>query len=325
MNIHLDERSFKALITNTANFLQMNQAFIEKDYWVTFVLKKLSKSQYKDNFIFKGGTSLSKAHKIIERFSEDVDLAVIINESLSNNQLKKLIDNTSKELTKDLEEVYLDGFTSKHSRFRKTAHKYPIITDSALYGEVLTNLILEINSFAQPHPNQLMEIEPYITTFLKSVNQEAFIKKYELESFQIRVLGLERTLAEKILALIRASHSEKPIEQLRNKIRHIYDIYMILQNKEMRAFLESRDFFTLLTSVQEDDAKNSEFQGDWAKEKLLDSFLFGSIDTTWEQLSHTYQNNFPSLVYGKLPDQEKIKDILKLVSVQLEKYDKHTF
>lgn len=325
MNIHLDERSFKALITNTANFLQMNQAFIEKDYWVTFVLKKLSKSQYKDNFIFKGGTSLSKAHKIIERFSEDVDLAVIINESLSNNQLKKLIDNTSKELTKDLEEVYLDGFTSKHSRFRKTAHKYPIITDSTLYGEVLTNLILEINSFAQPHPNKLMEIESYITTFLKSVNQEEFIKKYELESFQIRVLGLERTLAEKILALIRASHSEKPIEQLKNKIRHIYDIYMILQNQEMRTFLESRDFFTLLTSVQEDDAKNSEFQGDWAKEKLLDSLLFGSIDNTWEQLSHTYQNNFPSLVYGKLPDQEKIKDILKLVSVQLEKYDKHTF
>jgi hypothetical protein len=121
------------------------------------------------------------------------------------NQLKKLIDTTSKELTKDLEEVHLDGFTSKHSRFRKTAHKYPIITEGTLYGEVLTNLILEINSFAQPHPNQLMEIEPYITTFLKSVGQDEFIKKYELEPFEIRVLGLERTLGEKILALIRAS------------------------------------------------------------------------------------------------------------------------
>lgn len=324
MNIHLDEKAFKALIANTANFLQMNQAFIEKDYWVTFVLKKLSKSQHKDNFIFKGGTSLSKAHKIIERFSEDVDLAVIVNENLSSNQLKKLIDTTSKELTKDFEEVHLDGVTSKHSRFRKTAHKYPIITESTLYGEVLTNLILEINSFAQPHPNQLMEIEPYITTFLKSINQEEFIKKHELEPFQIRVLGLDRTLGEKILALIRASHSEKPLEQLKNKIRHVYDIYMILQNEEMKTFLESQDFFTLLTAVQSDDAKNSEFQGDWTKEKLSDSLIFGKIDTTWEQLSHTYQNNFPSLVYGKVPNQEKIKTILKTISVQLEKYDNRT-
>ena len=324
MNIHLDERAFKALITNTANFLQMNQAFIEKDYWVIYVLKNLSKSQYKDNFIFKGGTSLSKAHKIIERFSEDVDLAVIVNESLSSNQLKKLIDTTSKELTKDLEEVHFDGLTSKHSRFRKTAHKYPIITESTLYGEILTNLILEINSFAQPHPNKLMEIESYITTFLKSVGQDDFIKKHELEPFQIRVLGLERTLGEKILALIRASHSEKPLEQLQNKIRHVYDIYMILQNDEIKSFLESEDFFTLLTAVQADDAKNSEFQGDWSKGKLSDSLIFGKIDTTWEQLSTTYQNNFPSLVYGKIPKQEEIKATLKNVAKQLEKYDNST-
>lgn len=325
MMLHENTKDFKELLLLSSKYFKINQSFIEKDYWITLILRKLANSEYREQFIFKGGTSLSKAHKLIERFSEDVDLAVIVDEKISNNQLKKLIDTTSKYLTSDLEEVTIANITSKHSRFRKTAHKYPIITDSALYGEVLTNLILEINSFAQPHPNKLMEIEPYITTFLKSVDQEEFIKKYELAPFQIRVLGLDRTLAEKILALIRASHSENPIEQLRNKIRHIYDIYMILQNQEMRTFLESRDFFTLLASVQEDDAKNSEFQGDWAKEKLLDALLFGSIDTTWEQLSHTYQNNFPSLVYGKLPDQEKIKDILKLVSVQLEKYDNRIF
>lgn len=329
MNLHQSTNDFKELILLTSQYLNINQAFIEKDYWVMYVLKKLYQSSNKENFIFKGGTSLSKAHKIIERFSEDVDLAVIVNESLSSNQLKKLIDTTSKELTKDLEEVHLEGFTSKHSRFRKTAHKYPIITESSLYGDVLTNLILEINSFAQPHPNKLMEIESYITTFLKSVGQDGiltdtqddFIKKYELEPFQIRVLGLERTLGEKILALIRASHSEKPLEQLKNKIRHVYDIYMILQKQEMKTFLESEDFFTLLTAVQVDDAKNSEFQGEWSKEKLSDSLIFGKIDTTWEQLSQTYQNNFPSLVYGKIPKQEEIKATLKNVAKRLEKYD----
>jgi hypothetical protein len=52
MNIHLDEREFKALIANTANFLQMNQAFIEKDYWVVYVLKKLSQSPNKRKLHF---------------------------------------------------------------------------------------------------------------------------------------------------------------------------------------------------------------------------------------------------------------------------------
>ncbi len=188
MNLHQNTSDFKELIRLTSEYLNINQAFIEKDYWVTFVLRKLSNSQYKDNFIFKGGTSLSKAYKIIERFSEDVDLAVIVMEGLSNNQLKKLIDSASKELTKDLEEIYFEGFTSKHSRFRKTAHKYPIITESKYYGDILTNLVLEINSFAQPHPNQMMEIESYITTFLKSVGQDDLILKHGLDPFQIRVL-----------------------------------------------------------------------------------------------------------------------------------------
>lgn len=324
MNIHTDLRAFKALIANTTDFLKINQAFIEKDYWVTFVLKKLSQSEYQDKFIFKGGTSLSKAHKIIERFSEDVDLAVIVTETLSSNQLKKLIDSASKELTKDLEEVYLEGFTSKHSRFRKTAHKYPLITDSLLYGQVLTNLILEINSFAQPHPNQMMEIEPYITTYLKSVGQDAFITQHGLEPFKIRVLGLERTLGEKILALVRASYSDKPIEQLKSKIRHVYDLYMILQSQEMKEFLASDAFLTLLNSVQADDAKNSEFQGEWAKQKLSDSLIFGDIEGTWKQLSPTYQDVFPSLVYGTVPNQEDIKEVLKKVSLRLAEYDKTT-
>lgn len=321
MKLHLNQADFKDLIHLSSQHLKLPEHFIEKDYWLTFVLKKLSESPNRDKFIFKGGTSLSKAHKIVERFSEDVDLAVIADENISNNQLKKLIDNTSKELTRDLEEVYLEVFTSKHSRFRKTAHKYPIITESNLYGEVLTNLILEINSFAQPHPNKLMEIESYIATFLKSIGQDDFIQESGLTSFQVRVLGLERTLGEKILALVRASYAENPIEQLKSKIRHVYDLYMILQKQEIKGFLESSDFFELLNLVQLDDAKNSEFQGSWSKEKLSDALIFGGLDNTWEKLSYTYKNNFASLVYGKLPDQKLIKSTLESIYSRLKSYD----
>lgn len=321
MKLHLHQKNFKDLITLTAQHLKLPHHFIEKDYWITFVLKKLSESSQKDTFVFKGGTSLSKAHKIIERFSEDIDLAVIVPNDLSNNQIKKLIDTTSKELTKDLEEVYLEGFTSKHSRFRKTAHRYPIITNNSLFGIVLTNLILEINSFAQPFPNDLIEIESYLTTYLKSVAQDNLIQKYDMAPFQVRVLGLERTLGEKILALVRASHAEDPIEQLKSKIRHVYDVYKILQLPAMKKILGSKDFFTLLASVQADDAKNVEFQGDWSKEKLSEALIFKDIDATWEHLHSTYHIHFPALMYGTLPSTEEIKQMLMTIFLRLEEYD----
>lgn len=48
---------------------------VEKDFWITLLLDYLfNKSEYKDYFIFKGGTSLSKCFNIIDRFSEYIDL-----------------------------------------------------------------------------------------------------------------------------------------------------------------------------------------------------------------------------------------------------------
>ena len=55
----------------------INENIIEKDFWVSFILSHLfEKSIFKDSFIFKGGTSLSKCYNLIERFSEDIDLIV---------------------------------------------------------------------------------------------------------------------------------------------------------------------------------------------------------------------------------------------------------
>ena len=49
---------------------------VEKDWWVTVVLKALFQTSCRESLIFKGGTSLSKGFNLIERFSEDVDLAI---------------------------------------------------------------------------------------------------------------------------------------------------------------------------------------------------------------------------------------------------------
>lgn len=63
------------LFTQTAEYKEMTPSIIEKDFWVCFMLDHLfNDSKFKDAFVFKGGTSLSKCYHVIERFSEDIDL-----------------------------------------------------------------------------------------------------------------------------------------------------------------------------------------------------------------------------------------------------------
>src|SRR5262245_50103782 len=61
----------------TASEMQIRPQFVEKDFWVCWALRLLfTLSGIGDHLVFKGGTSLSKAYRIIERFSEDIDITV---------------------------------------------------------------------------------------------------------------------------------------------------------------------------------------------------------------------------------------------------------
>lgn len=71
----IKENDRKALFQNTAAKMGLTNAIIEKDFWVCFMLDYLfHRCKWKNSIAFKGGTSLSKAYALIERFSEDIDL-----------------------------------------------------------------------------------------------------------------------------------------------------------------------------------------------------------------------------------------------------------
>jgi predicted nucleotidyltransferase component of viral defense system len=103
MTLHQYPADFRALLAATAQQLGMADVLIEKDYWVTYVLRALADSTYREQAVFKGGTALSKAYGLLERFSEDVDLAIAGTEGWSNNQVKKLMDSAARHLTQGLE------------------------------------------------------------------------------------------------------------------------------------------------------------------------------------------------------------------------------
>lgn len=135
MIFHEEQILFQAGIRAAADSFGIPESLIEKDYWLTSVLKKLSQSPYRDLFVFKGGTSLSKAFGLIQRFSEDVDLALLA-QGLTGNQIKSRLDKASKELTRHLPELKVEGITRKWSRFRRTAHHYPILAPGPAQAQI---------------------------------------------------------------------------------------------------------------------------------------------------------------------------------------------
>ena len=75
--INLDQERRNLLFEATAREMKVSSTIIEKDFWVCVVLNYLlNESKFKDYFIFKGGTSLSKCYGVIKRFSEDADLVL---------------------------------------------------------------------------------------------------------------------------------------------------------------------------------------------------------------------------------------------------------
>jgi len=92
------------IFNHTNNLCGLPAFAIEKDAWVTLVLRMLFTSELRTHIVFKGGTSLSKAYNIIERFSEDIDLVVDRTylgfeedyEIVNNNLLNKIRRSSTK-------------------------------------------------------------------------------------------------------------------------------------------------------------------------------------------------------------------------------------
>lgn len=313
MKLHHNKEVFAEAIVSTADYLGIKEVFVEKDYWVTYVLKNLSQSKHKGTVVFKGGTSLSKAHRLINRFSEDIDLAIIQSEGITGNAIKNLIKDIEIEITQGLNEITMPGITSKGSKFRKTVFEYPRVIDGNDFGQAQDKLLVEINSFANPYPYSEMPIQSMIADFLLQNGRKEAIEAFELKSFNVNVLGLERTLTEKVLSLVRASYAENPMAELAARVRHIYDLHFILSKSNMREFISGEGFKHTIKEVLADDERNSQFQGEWTSKPLMGSMFFSDWKNVWKQLQPVYKNEFKTLVFYKLPDIKAIDESMELI------------
>lgn len=319
MKLHEDKAFFLTAVSSTAQSMKLPEVYIEKDYWVTRSLKLLSESDVSNDIVFKGGTSLSKAHKLIHRFSEDIDLAAIA-DGLSDARRKRLLKNAEVAASEGLTPLPDDKRNSKGSKFRKTVYRYPRNTDEGKFGQASPELLLEVNTFTRPEPREQKTIQTMIADILISGGRQDLIDKYELGSFELNVLSVQRTLIEKLLGIIKDSYYEDPIARLNNRIRHIYDICMILKEPAIREFVSSGEFSGLCQrSIADEFETWGAEKTACLKEALHTAPLFYRFEEWWPGIERTYTNIFADLVYGDLPSVEEIKESLDFLHQELIK------
>lgn len=306
MKLHENKEQLADAIRITSAELGIPQKFVEKDYWICQILQRLSRMPQAERTVWKGGTSLTKGYGIIQRFSSDVDLA-IIGEGLSNNQQKKLVLHLGKDTTIDLEETEEFGESIKNSRFRKTYHSYPSVidrTDTSL--DFLGNyVIVEINTYGNPYPFVRQFVKPFITEMMEKRQLEDLIAQLDMAPFELNVLDKRRTMCEKVVSLLRFSFEEDPMAGLTSKVRHFYDLHFLMKDKECHEYLDSSFPVELRELVAHDKA---EFDRPplWKTSEVLHSPLLTSFSEMWKRIAPVYQSEVGALSFGELPKPEEV-------------------
>jgi predicted nucleotidyltransferase component of viral defense system len=313
MKLHHDIKLYSDTLRAASQHLDIKLEFVEKDYWITLVLSRLAKSKYVDESVFKGGTSLSKGYNLIERFSEDVDLAIVNNGGKSGNEIKTIIRNIEKEITEELTEIPTEGITSKGSRFRKSVFEYSTIEK----GNANNKLIVEINSFANPFPFQKLTIKSMVYDFLTQTGIERYIDQNNLQPFEVNVLNKEQTLLEKLVSLIRFSFDAEPTVSISGKIRHFYDLHFLMTQPECVKFVASDVFKKQFDNLLQHDKEIFDEPKGWQGKSITESLLITGFEAIWIEIKEQYRTELSALAYRPIPDEKDVakafEDLIKRI------------
>jgi hypothetical protein len=303
----------RELFRATAQALQVHEAIIEKDFWVCWVLDYIFRSSpWKDKLVFKGGTSLSKAYHVIERFSEDIDLILDWRllgysadepwqERSATRQIAFNIEANEQcavflarefvpALSRSLNELAATEI-GVESKEQDVLIQYPA---SFSLPAILPHIKLEIGPLAAWIPNEKKVIRPYVA--------EKFPHLFAQSSTSVSTVAAERTFWEKATILHQEAHRPPNSRLPLRYSRHYYDLYRLscspIRDKALARFdllQDSADF------------KMKFYRSAWAKYKEAKpgSLRLSPSPERVADLRKDYQSMQPML-FGPIPVFEDI-------------------
>ena len=325
--LYLTQKSLTSGITEVA---------LEKDLWVTLTLFVLANSALAPFFTFKGGTSLSKGFKLIERFSEDIDIAVdpaclgmFISDNPSKTSVEKLKRQGCLFTEQEIKEAIKHGFKlmalgeetpTVSSKFiqpnRPDTDPHTLFVHyHSLFGQnpyIVSTIRVEFSVRSVSSPFRICSINTLI-------EPPQSLDSHESIPFQMRTLDPQVTFIEKALLL----HEEfnnllKPQARTQRMSRHYYDLYR-LKNNDL--FYPSLGDKSLFLQILEKRKRFSRLRGiDYEKVKSGKLILIPANQETKQQLQKDYELMQDNMIYGSTPGFNELLNELSALEMDFERW-----
>lgn len=314
--LQFTEEERRILITQVSTKLGLPAQAVEKDWWVTLVLKALFSLPMGKHFIFKGGTSLSKGWKLIERFSEDIDIALspeafgrVYETTPSHSYIKTLKREgcayTSTVIREALEQELANMGVPAGMLKTEAEEVLPTMRDKdpqTLYihfhslfasgGYMLDPVKVEFGVRALRDPFSKVKI-------LSILGAETESPAYSETSFEVMAVEPRKTFMEKMLLLHEKYEIGLQPDAGQRQSRHLYDLHnmtqkgiaeQVIADKELyQTLLQHRAHYVRLKGIDY-DALQLQTINFIPPENLLD-FFRNDYDVMREQM-----------MYGDVPD-----------------------
>lgn len=292
----------RALIEEVALVKNISEGFIEKDWYVTQVIKLLADYNYLDfAIVFTGGTSLSKAHKIIQRFSEDIDFRVIAPslDTVTGTPLKKALSTFKKSVVELLQQHFtvktIDAKDSNKHVIIKL--EYPTLYDPAEALRPYIKLELTYTDLLLP------SIPLSVSSFINEVTRVA----PEIES--IGCIDPRENAADKLSALtwrvpsrVRDENDKQP-----DLVRHLHDLAIL--SKYVAETQEFRDLAK--ATIDKDSNRSAAVAGLDRLEKIARMIEILDTDADYPKEYETFVNGMSYAQDAFVPTFEEAREELK--------------
>ena len=290
---------------------------IEKDWWVTAVLRAIFALPYSENISFKGGTSLSKCWNLINRMSEDIDIAISreylgFNGNLSKNQISDKLRRASCSfvrniMTNDVENALISqGITSDLFTVSVYETKITTVDPETIYiaykpifggnEYILPQVKIEVSGRSMSEPVTHVSVRSYISDNLPKLTFEDNVVK-------VKAVTPQRTFLEKLFLL----HEEfaKPSAEIRieRMSRHLYDIHRIIQTDIANKALADENLYKSVIEHRKKFIGLKGFDYDTLKRASLKIVPTGEIRDRWRT---DYKNTVMNMITGPAPSFEEI-------------------
>ncbi|MGJ8592686.1 MAG: nucleotidyl transferase AbiEii/AbiGii toxin family protein [Aquaticitalea sp.] len=316
----LSEEDRRIAINQVSSKTGLLPVAVEKDLWVMIALQAIFSTEIAKHLVFKGGTSLSKAWGIIERFSEDIDLAIDrsffdFKGDLTRSQVKNLRKASCKYVDEKFPEILKKALLDNGvSEFKLSVTEFEESDTDPLALELRYNSLVEKQDYLQPRI--LIEIssrsliEPYENKELSSVISEIYPdQKFIDKPVIIPTVTPTRTLIEKMF-LLHEEFQKPKNRKIRSErmTRHLYDISRLMETEYLEKAIEDKELYDTIIAHRNKLTKVSWVDYDTHKYKTLNFIPPAEVIDEYEK---DYLAMKESMFYGKTESFENLIKKLK--------------